>query len=96
MVKELQKLGVKIKPYHSPVVSKKLGGKSFVVTGSLESMPRDDAHKLIVKNGGRVSSSVTSKTDYLVVGDEPGSKLDKAKRLGIKILNENEFLKLVK
>ncbi|MEI6144153.1 MAG: NAD-dependent DNA ligase LigA [Candidatus Berkelbacteria bacterium] len=96
VVKELQKLGVKIKPYHSPVVSKKLGGKSFVVTGSLESMPRDDAHKLIVKNGGRVSSSVTSKTDYLVVGDEPGSKLDKAKRLGIKILNENEFLKLVK
>ncbi|MCX6810729.1 MAG: NAD-dependent DNA ligase LigA [Candidatus Berkelbacteria bacterium] len=96
IIKELRKLGVKIKPFHSPVVSKKLGGKSFVVTGLLESMPRDDAHKLIVKNGGRVSSSVTSKTDYLVVGDEPGSKLDKAKRLRTKIITENEFLKLVK
>ncbi|MEI8061004.1 MAG: NAD-dependent DNA ligase LigA [Candidatus Berkelbacteria bacterium] len=96
VIKELQNLGVKIKPYHSPVVSKKLDGKSFVVTGSLESMPRDDAHKLIVKNGGRVSSSVTSKTDYLVVGEEPGSKLDKAKKFGTKILEETEFLKMVK
>jgi len=94
VIKELQKLGVKIQPFHSPVVSKKLAGKSFVVTGSLESMPRDDAHKLIVKNGGRVSSSVTSKTDYLVVGDEPGSKLDKAKKFGTKILEESEFLKM--
>jgi DNA ligase (NAD+) len=96
MIRDLQKLGVKIKPFHSPVVSKKLNDKSFVVTGSLESMPRDDAHKLIVKNGGRVASAVTSKTDYLVVGDEPGSKLEKAKKYGTKILEEKDFLKMVK
>jgi DNA ligase (NAD+) len=96
MIKNLRKLGVKILPYHSPVVSKKLGGKSFVITGSLESMPRDDAHKMIVKIGGVVHSSVTSKTDYLVLGDEPGSKFEKAKRFGTKILSEEEFLKMIK
>jgi len=96
MIEKLQKLGVKIKQYHSPVRVKKLGGKSFVVTGSLESMPRDDAHKKIVQFGGVVHSSITSKTDYLVVGEEPGSKLDKAKRFGTKIISEEEFLKLVR
>ena len=94
-IKKLQKLGVKILPYHSPVLKNKLGGKSFVVTGSLESMPRDDAHKKIVQLGGRISSSITSKTDYLVMGDEPGSKLDKAKRFGTKILSEEKFLKMI-
>jgi DNA ligase (NAD+) len=96
IIKDIQHLGVKIRPFHSPVVSKKLNSKSFVVTGSLESMPRDDAHKLIAKFGGRVSSSVTSKTDYLIVGDEPGSKLDKAKKFGTKILSESDFLKMLK
>lgn len=96
MIKKLRDLGVKIKPYHSPVRVKKLGGKSFVVTGSLESMPRDDAQKKIVQFGGVVHSAVTSKTDYLVVGEEPGSKLDKAKRFGTKIISEEEFLKLVR
>lgn len=95
-VKKLEKLGVKIKPYHSPVLKNKLGGKSFVVTGSLESMPRDDAHKKIVQMGGKVSSSVTSKTDYLVVGEDPGSKLEKAKRFNTKILNEKQFLDMLK
>ncbi len=96
LIEKLQKLGVKIKPYHSPVVKNKLGGKSFVVTGSLTSMPRDDAHKKIVQLGGRISSSITSKTDFLVVGDDPGSKLDKAKRFNTKILNEKEFLDMLK
>ena len=95
IIEKLQSYGVKILPYHSPIVSKKLDGKSFVITGSLESMPRDNAHKLIVKNGGKVSSSVTSKIDYLVIGDEPGSKLDKAKKFGTKILSETEFLKMI-
>ena len=95
LIKKLQKLGVEISPYHSPVRSKKLNGKSFVVTGTLESMPRDDAHKKIVQNGGKVSSSVTSKTDFLVVGEDAGSKLEKAKRLSVKIISEKEFLKLL-
>lgn len=96
LIKRLIASGVKISKYHSPVQANKLGGKSFVVTGSLESMTREDAHKKIVQNGGKISSSVTSKTDFLVVGDEPGSKLEKAKNFGTKILNEKEFLTMIK
>lgn len=95
LIKRLKTNGVKILPYHSPVKSQKLYGKSFVVTGILESMTRDDAHKKIVENGGVISSSVTSKTDYLVVGESPGSKLEKAKKFGTKVLNEKEFLELI-
>ncbi|MCX6812057.1 MAG: NAD-dependent DNA ligase LigA [Candidatus Berkelbacteria bacterium] len=96
MIKKLQELGVEISDYHSPVRSQKFAGKSFVVTGTLESMPRDDAHKKIVQLGGKISSSVTSKTDFLVVGDEPGSKLDRARKFGTKMLSEKEFLELLK
>ncbi len=96
MIKKLTDLGVKILPYHSPVLKNKLDRKSFVVTGSLMSMPRDDAHKKIVSFGGKVSSSITSKTDFLVAGENPGSKLDKAKRFNTKIINEKEFLELLK
>jgi DNA ligase (NAD+) len=72
-----------------------LQGKSFVLTGTLESMARNDA-KLIIENlGGSVHSSVTKKTTYVVAGSEPGSKLDKARSSGIKIINEEEFLKLI-
>jgi len=96
MIEKLQKLGVQILPYHSPVLKNKLDGKSFVITGSLSSMPRDDAHKKIVSFGGKVSSSVTSKTDFLVVGENPGSKLDKTKRFDTRIIGEKEFLDLLK
>lgn len=95
LIKKLQKNGVKIAPYHSPVKSKVLDGKSFVVTGTLETMTRDDAHKKIIQYGGLVSSSVTSKTDYLVVGEDPGSKLDRAKKFGTKVLSEQDFLKMI-
>jgi DNA ligase (NAD+) len=95
MIDKLLKLGVKISDYHSPVRKNILDGKSFVVTGTLGSMTRDDAHKKIVTFGGKISSSVTSKTDYLIEGEEPGSKLDKAKKFGTKILSENEFIKMI-
>ena len=72
----------------------KLKDRIFVLTGTLESLSRDDVKKMIIKEGGRVSSSVSSKTNYVVVGDEPGSKYNEALALGIKILNEKEFLKL--
>lgn len=72
-----------------------LHGKSFVFTGTLESMPRSEAKKIIETMGGSVHSSTTSKTTYVVAGSEPGSKLDKAKSLEITILDEKEFLKLV-
>ncbi len=73
-----------------------LSGKSFVLTGSLEGMSRDEAKQKIKSLGGEVSESVSKKTSFVVVGAEPGSKYEKAKKLGVKILTEKEFLELVK
>jgi DNA ligase (NAD+) len=88
--------GVRVKKYHSPVLANIFDGKSFVVTGSLESMTRDEAHKKIVELGGKTGSAVSKNTSYLVVGEDPGSKFDKAKELGIKILTEVEFINMIK
>ncbi len=71
-------------------------GKTFVITGTMESYSRPEAEKKIRMLGGNASSSVSKNTDYLVLGKEPGSKFDKAKKLGVKILNEGEFLSMVK
>jgi DNA ligase (NAD+) len=65
-----------------------------VLTGTLSNMSRDGAKKKITENGGSVSSSVSSNTTYVVAGDKPGSKYDDAKKLGVKIINEEEFLKI--
>jgi DNA ligase (NAD+) len=70
--------------------------KTFVLTGSLESYSRDQAKRLIEELGGRVSSSVSKKTDYVIVGSEPGSKLAEAKKLGIKTVDEEGFKKILK
>ncbi len=69
----------------------KFDGKRFVITGALETMTRDEARARILALGGRVSGSVSSKTDYLVCGDKPGSKLDKARALGIEIVEESRL-----
>lgn len=71
-----------------------LEGKIFVVTGSLDGLTRQEVKDKIKKAGGKISSDVSVKTDYLLLGAEPGSKYEKAKKLGIKIINESEFLKL--
>ena len=73
----------------------RLRGKSFVVTGSLTKWSREEAHAAIRARGGSVSSSVSKKTSYVVVGAEPGSKADKARALGVTIVNEKEFAKLI-
>ena len=73
-----------------------LKGKSFVFTGGLSSISRPDAEELVRSLGGLASSTVSKNTDYVVVGEEPGSKFEKANKLGIKVIDENEFLKLVK
>ncbi len=70
-------------------------GKVFVLTGTLPTMNRNEASKLISDNGGKVSSSVSKKTDYVLAGEEAGSKLDKANALGISVISEEEFLKML-
>ncbi len=72
-----------------------LSGKKFVITGTLSSFSRSEAEARIKASGGAVSGSVSAKTDYLVLGAEPGSKLDKARELGVKILDEGDFLRLL-
>jgi DNA ligase (NAD+) len=76
-------------------VKRPLGGQLFVLTGKLSSLSREQATEMIEALGGTVTSSVSRKTTYVVTGDSPGSKLDKAKRLGVPTLEEKEFLKLV-
>jgi DNA ligase (NAD+) len=73
-----------------------LCGKTFVLTGSLSKYTRDEASLIIEKYGGKTSSSVSKKTDYVLAGAEAGSKLTKAESLGIKIITEQEFEELIK
>jgi len=90
----LKKAGVKV---IEPKVKEKgkLAGKTFLFTGALKTFGRDEARNLVESLGGMTASSVSKKVDYVVVGEDPGSKFDKAKELGIKILTEEEFKKMV-
>lgn len=96
---ELEKLlaSVKIKKIEKiAAINTKIVGKTFVLTGTLEGMSRDEAKALIKKLGGKVSSAVSKNTDYVVAGESAGSKYDEAIKLGISILDEAAFLKLIK
>ncbi len=86
-IKRLEELGVKME-VKGEVVGDELLGKQFVLTGSLESFTRDEAKMKILALGGRVTSAVSIKTDYVVVGAEPGSKVDKARKIGVDIISE--------
>jgi len=92
---KLIKGGVKIKEPEKEETAKPLAGETFVFTGALSSMTREEAQELVRKLGGNPSNSVSKKTDYVVVGENPGSKYTKALQLGVKIISEQEFLSLI-
>ena len=91
----LREAGVNFESEEQEQAGNQLEGQSFVFTGELERMPRKEAAKLVEHYGGKQTSSVSKKTSYVVVGDKPGSKYDKAKKLGVTILNEEEYFKLI-
>jgi DNA ligase (NAD+) len=95
IIKKLRKAGVHPTAEKRVVRSQKLVGKSFVFTGGLANRSREEAGELVIESGGKVSGSVSRKTDYVVVGTDPGSKYEKAKELGVTILAEAEFEKLL-
>ncbi len=96
LIDKFKKAGVDILDEKIRKGSAKLEGKTFVLTGGLESMGRDEAKDRVRNLGGDISSSVSKETDYVVAGIEPGSKYDKAKKLGVKILTEKEFSDLLR
>jgi DNA ligase (NAD+) len=97
VVQQLRSLGVKwSEGAGEGTAGRMLSGKTFVLTGTLPGLSRDEAKELIESRGGRVSGSVSKKTDYVVAGAEPGSKYDKARELGITVLDEEALLKLAR
>jgi DNA ligase (NAD+) len=95
-LERLEEAGVRVE-FSSPLSALRspLSGKTFVFTGSLESLEREEAKEKVRAQGGEISESVSKKTDYVVVGAEPGSKYEKAQKLGVSILNEKEFLTIL-
>jgi DNA ligase (NAD+) len=96
IIKKLDKAGVRPTAEKRVLKSQKFAGKSFVFTGALANRSREEAGQLVMQHGAKVSSSVSKKTDYVVVGADPGSKYDKAKDLGVPVLTEPEFEKLLR
>jgi DNA ligase (NAD+) len=94
VLNRLLKAGVTLRAVIGPE-TKNLAGKIFVLTGTLDQQTRDEAKEKIERRGGRVTGSVSGNTDYLVAGADPGSKLAKAQDLGVKVLSEDEFLKVI-
>jgi DNA ligase (NAD+) len=94
-IERLTEAGVVMKEEGALDGPKPLDGKVVVLTGGLRALTRDQAKDLVIRLGGRVSGSVSKKTDYVVVGEDAGSKADDARRLGVPALDEAAFLKLV-
>ncbi len=95
VLEKLEKQGVEMRETKKEGRSSKLAGQTFVFTGTLKSLSRDEAAAWVTEHGGKASSSVSAKTTAVVAGEEPGSKLNDAKKLGVKILTEEEFKKMV-
>ena len=95
LVARLREAGVNMREERRAPASAKLAGKTFVFTGTLLNRSREDAEALVASHGGKATGSVSKKTDYVVVGADPGSKYDKAKTLGVTILDEEQFEQLI-
>lgn len=95
LINKLKEHGV-VMAFESKVKNQKLGGKTFVLTGTLGNYTRGEASEIIESMGGKVTSSVSKNTDFVLAGEDPGSKVDKANKLGVKIISENEFLNMIK
>lgn len=95
LVERLGELGISMEAQQKESQGDKLAGSTFVLTGTLPTMSRKEASQLIESHGGKVTSSVSKKTSYVLAGEEAGSKLEKAQQLGIPILTEEEFLQMI-
>ena len=95
VIEELRRFGVRMTEERKAARETKLDGKTFVVTGTLERFSRAEIEDLIQKLGGRATSSVSKKTAYVIAGSDPGSNVEKARRLGVKVLSEAEFLEMI-
>ena len=95
LIKKLDKVGILLEISSIKSKNNKLAGNTFVLTGQLETMSREEAKKKIRSLGGDISESVSKKTSYVVAGSEPGSKFEKAQKLGVKTIDEDDFLKII-
>lgn len=97
MLEELEKLGLQLKNTKKDMTSTgNLTGQTFLFTGTLPTLKRSEAEALAEENGGQILSGVSAKLNYLVVGEDAGSKLEKAKKINsVKIISEEEFLRLI-
>jgi DNA ligase (NAD+) len=95
LIEDLRGLGLKFEEEGPPPGEGPLAGRTFVLTGSLPDLTREEATERIVAAGGKVTGSVSKKTDYVVAGDTPGSKLAKAERLGVEVIDEAGLLRLL-
>jgi DNA ligase (NAD+) len=97
LIEKLRRAGVKLAE-EAPIVEgvRPLAGKTFVFTGVLSRWKREEAEELVRKLGGEATGSVSRRTSFLVMGENPGSKLDRARELNVKIINEDEFEKMLK
>ena len=95
LIGELRDAGVNLESRAAETADARFAGKTFVLTGTLPTMTRNEASALVEKYGGKVSSSVSKKTSYVLAGEEAGSKLTKANQLGVTVITEEEFLKML-
>ena len=96
LIEELKKAGLNFNSEKREIIQSAITGKTFVLTGTLSTFSRDEAGARIIALGGKVASSVSKNTDFVVAGEKAGSKLSKAESLGVKVLDESAFLELLK